>query len=121
PANICFLRAGGAQLNALLQGQQPPPPDPTLNLLGQVLNVGGLVIIIIVSVRYFVLCPYLIIDRNYGALDAIKANGTLTQGHFFGWLGLVLLFGLIAAAGAPHCLCRLLFSRTFSICLRATR
>jgi uncharacterized membrane protein len=118
PANIClFLAGSSAQLNALLQGQQPPPPDPTLNLLGQVLNLGGLVIIIIVSIRFFVLCPYLIIDRNYGALDAIKGNATLTQGHFFGWLGLSLLFGLIAGAGALACCVGLIFTVPLYYCL----
>jgi hypothetical protein len=118
PASIClFLAGSGAQLNALLQGQPPPPLNPILNLIGQVLNFGGLVIIIIVSVRYLALCPYMIIDRNYGALDAIKANAALTQGHFFGWLGVLLLFGLIGGAGLLACCVGFIFTVPLCYCL----
>ena len=120
PGTICLYLAGSggnAQFQALLQGKQPPPPDPTLNLLGSVLNLGGLAIIILVSIRYFLLGPYLIIDRNYGAIDAMKANASLTQGHFFGWLGLSLLFGLIAGAGALACCVGLVFTIPLYFCL----
>jgi hypothetical protein len=118
PANICFYLAGSTdQIEAMLQGKPPPAPDPTLNLLGQLFNLGGLAIILIVSVRYFVLCPYFIIDRNYGALDAIKANAALTRGHFFGWLGIALLFGLIGAAGAVVCCIGILFTIPLYYCL----
>jgi predicted Zn finger-like uncharacterized protein len=118
PANICLLLAGGGnQLKYVLQGQQPPPPDPTLTLLGQLLNLAAVVVIVIITVRYFLLCGYLIVDRNYSAIDAIKAHATLTQGHFFGWLGLALLFGLIGAAGALVCCVGLLFTIPLYFCL----
>lgn len=106
PANICSFLAGGSPINYLLQGdfsKPPPQPQPVLNLLAQFLNLAGVVILLFITVRYFALSPYLIIDRNHGAIDAIKANAVLTQGHFFGWLGLILLFGLIAGAGFLVC------------------
>jgi uncharacterized membrane protein len=81
------------------------------------LNFAGFVILLIVSMRYFVLCPYLIIDRNYGALGAIKANVTMTRGHIFGWLGLSLLFGLIAVAGVFACCVGMIFTVPFSVFL----
>jgi hypothetical protein len=59
----------------------------------------------------------LIIDRKLGALDAIKANATLTQGHFFGWLGIALLFGLILAAGVVACCIGILFTIPLYYCL----
>jgi predicted Zn finger-like uncharacterized protein len=118
PANICLLLAGsGNPLFYMLKGQRPPPPDPTLSLLGQLLNLVGVVILIIVSIRFFVMCPYLIIDRKCGAIDAIKANATLTKGHFFGWLGLSLLFGLIAGAGVLACCVGIFFTVPLCYCL----
>jgi hypothetical protein len=117
PAAICALLAGGPQFIALLRGEAPPPPNPILNLLSQMLYFGGVVVVIIISVRFFVLGPYLIIDRNYDAIGAIKANTKLVQGHFFGWLGVSLLFGLIAAAGVLACCVGAVFTVPLFFCL----
>ena len=77
PGNIfLFLAGGGPQLSALLQGVRPPPPDPMLNLLGQMLNFAGVVIVLIVSIRFFVLCPYLIISTATTATASTRSRPT---------------------------------------------
>jgi hypothetical protein len=53
-----------------------------------------------VGVRLAFFGPYLIIDRNFGPVEAIQESWDLTTGHFWGLFGVVLLLAVINFGGA---------------------
>ncbi len=52
-----------------------------------------------VSVRIGFFGPYLIIDRDFGPVEAIKESWDLTTGHFWGLFGVALVLALMQAGG----------------------
>src|SRR5262249_51734677 len=82
-------------------------------LAGAVIAMGVLVAIYLL-VRAALFCTALIIDRNCGPVEAIQGSWRLTEGHFWGWLGVGLLLGLINMAGALLCGFGLLFTLPFT-------
>jgi membrane-anchored glycerophosphoryl diester phosphodiesterase (GDPDase) len=64
---------------------------------------------IYVGVRIGFFGPYLIIDRDFGPLEAIQESWDLTTGHFWGLLGVTLLLGLMASAAYAAAVVPLLF------------
>jgi len=75
----------------------------------------GLLLAIFLLVRVGMFGELLIFDRGYGAIDAIKGNWELTEGHFCILFAFMLLLGLINLAGALLCCVGLLFSFPFTI------
>jgi hypothetical protein len=71
------------------------PANPALAQLGQLTQLVGSLAMLVLYVVYFLHCGYLIVDRRCGALEAIRGNQQIVRGHFWGWLGITLLFGLI--------------------------
>jgi len=123
PAELLNLAAGVnqiQQIQQIMEGADPArlqPVDPLLSLGASLLSLIGLAIFLTIHVRYFTLCNYLIVDRGCGAMEAIHGQRALNEGHFFGWLGVVLLFGLIGGVGVLGCCVGLLFSVPYSLLL----
>ena len=89
--------------------------DQNLRMLGQLVNLAGVVVSIFFQVRLFLFAPIIVFDRNLTAMDAIKANWELTRGHFWGLFGVSLLLGLINLGGAIACLIGLLFAIPYTM------
>jgi len=70
---------------------------------------------IYVVTRATCFCMPLIIDRNCGALEAMKASWELSRGHFWGLFGTHLVLGIIAGAGILLCFVGVLFTVPFAI------
>jgi hypothetical protein len=79
-----------------------------------VLIVGYLAAIYLM-IRTTMFAIPLIVDRNCGPIEAIKGSWRLTEGHFWGWLGVSILMGLINIGGALLCCVGLLFSWPFTV------
>jgi hypothetical protein len=81
---------------------------------GMTLVVGGAALAVLlaayVSVRTSFFALPLIIDRGFGATEAIAGSWTLSRGHFWGLFGVVLLLGLINLGGLLLCFVGLLFT-----------
>ncbi len=81
-------------------------------IVGLVRNVSELIVFglaalcifgpvaIYVSIRLGFFGPYLIIDRDFGPVEAIQESWDLTTGHFWGLFGVVLLLAAINLGGA---------------------
>lgn len=80
------------------------------------LIAGGLVFLYL-AVRAFTFAIPLIIDRNCSATDALAGSWRLTEGHFFGWLGIGILQGLIGLAGLAMCIVGVLLTQPLAILL----
>jgi hypothetical protein len=69
--------------------------------------LGGVIVALLATVyfvtRLFYLSLPLILDRDFGVMDAIKGSWKLSEGHFWGLFGMGLLLGLIGVSGV--CLC----------------
>lgn len=55
----------------------------------------GAVTAVYVYVRMTLFAVPLIVDRRCGATDALSGSWKMTEGHFFGWLGVMMLLGAI--------------------------
>jgi hypothetical protein len=62
-----------------------------------------------VGVRIGFFGPYLIIDRDFGPVEAIQESWDLTTGHFWGLLGVTLLLSAMASAAYALAVVPLLF------------
>jgi hypothetical protein len=91
---------------------QPPGPEILLVLLaGMALSI---VPVTYFQVRYF-WTYFLIIDRNYGAVESLKGSWQLTRNRF--WITFVfhLFMQLINSVGASACYVGMLFSAPLTI------
>jgi len=89
-------------------------PDPALTFLASLLSLLGNLVILVLTIRYFLFCPYLIVDRGCSATEAIRANLVLVRGHFWGWLGASIVVGIVGAIGVLACGVGLLFTIPYS-------
>jgi uncharacterized membrane protein len=105
-ANATFQPVGGPK------GPTTTPPTTsgqpgTMEVLVMLVGLGmillGIVPALYISVRAFLFNPWLIIDRGCGPIEAIKGSWELTRGHFWGWLGVSIVLGLILLVGALPC------------------
>jgi hypothetical protein len=113
PATFINFALVGVQISRAMEydpTKGPPPSaqssDPLLaflSLLYYALLFIGLIVGMVIYIRFFLLCNWLIVDRNCSAIDAIRGQMTISKGHFWGWLGIGLLFGLIGGAGYMAC------------------
>jgi uncharacterized membrane protein len=94
--SLCFLAGGPADFNDLYDGY----PYFLDMLLGQILYglivLGGLILLIVPGIIWglkYQFFPYLIIDKDMNAIDAIKGSGRMTMGE----KGHLFLFWLAAA------------------------
>lgn len=65
--------------------------------------------VMFVSVRLY-LFPYVLVDRDCGAIDSIRASFEITRGHVVELLAVALLSGLIGISGVLACGVGLLFT-----------
>jgi hypothetical protein len=63
-----------------------------------------------VLLRLAVYSWHLILDKNFGALEAMWGSWTMSRGHFWSLFGITLLMMLINLAGALTCYVGLLFT-----------
>jgi len=63
-----------------------------------------------VSIRIGFFGQYLILDRDFGPVEAMQESWDLTTGHFWGLLGVAAVLGLIGTAGYLACGIGLLFA-----------
>lgn len=78
------------------------PPIALLIALG-ITGLLGFCVFMYFYTRCFLFNIYLIIDRGCGPIEAIQGTWTLTRGHFWGWLGVSIVLGLVAFAGFLAC------------------
>lgn len=81
----------------------PAGPDFTLLIVAGLLYVLAAVPCLCVYVRLFLFTPWLIVDRGCGPIEAIKGNWALTEGHFWGWLGVTFLLWLAFIISLAPC------------------
>jgi hypothetical protein len=96
--------------------------DATLPMIIMVIALGlrlaGIGVFFVLWSRFLMLTPYLVVDRGVASpIDAIKGNMALNTGHFWPWLGLLVLFVVIGAAGAIGCGIGIFFTLPISLIL----
>jgi hypothetical protein len=89
--------------------------DPNLIFGAAGVMLLALPVIIFVSVRLLMFGQQLILDRRYGAVDALKGNWELTDGHFGMLFVVELVLGLIMVAGILACFIGYLFALPFTV------
>jgi uncharacterized membrane protein len=83
---------------ALIRQARPAVAIPLV-----ILAIVALLVMIYLSVRFFYFGMPLIVDRELGPFDAMKGNWKLTEGHFWGWLGVAIVLVLVYLAGIVAC------------------
>jgi uncharacterized membrane protein len=91
-------------------------PHPYWSYLAATLLVGlaillGLVLLIVPGIIFglmFMFTSFIVIDRGFGPIDAMKESKRITSGHKWPLLGFILLLALINLAGAAVLLVGLL-------------
>lgn len=78
------------------------PPELIVAVVGSIGLLGGCVLIFIITRATF-FANQLILDRNYGPIEAMQASWHLSRGHFWGLFGVNLLLGIIMAGGFMLC------------------
>jgi hypothetical protein len=119
PAEIVTLLSGSHPMHVareLIKGN-PPTSDAKLDLLANLLQLAGWIVYGLIFVRYFVVAQFLIVDRDYGGFEAIRGSAAIVTGHYWGWLGVLLLFLLIEWLGLLACCVGTLFTQPYSILL----
>jgi hypothetical protein len=84
--------------------------SPGLLVLGIVVAIVNAAADIYILVRMSCFNVPLIIDRNYGPIEAIQGSWTVSRGHFWGLFGCYLLFSIIGGLGALACGIGVLFT-----------
>lgn len=101
PAYLLFYV--GFVLSIAVQGNEPNPAA-ALGVMAMfvVFYIVMVILIILVSIGFMFSYP-LIVDRQLGAVDAIKWSFRAAMANFWGLLGMSLLTGLLACAGVLLC------------------
>lgn len=110
---VCAAPAGVAI--ALTRGE-PSGPAVAVIIACVILGVVGM---IFVSVRLY-LFPYVLVDRDCGAVDSVRASFEISRGHALELFGVGLLSGLIGISGILACGVGLLFTYPLSLLIAAT-
>lgn len=89
-----------------------------VNLLYGLITTVGLILLIVPGLIWalkYMFFPFLIVDKNLNPMEAIKASGRLTKGHYWQLLLLVLSMGLLNTLGALLIFVGLLFTIPISM------
>jgi hypothetical protein len=109
PCVVPFLVMMIALMVARAPGMRGGGAEAVLFVMIPLLLVGvGAAIYVSVRVSFF--SQMLIIDRNYGPIEAIKGSWRLTRGHFWSLFGVAFLLGLINLGGLVACFIGVLFT-----------
>jgi uncharacterized membrane protein len=88
------------------------------SILYGLIVLGGLILLIVPGIywgtKYFFFV-YLIVDKDMGIMESIRASGELTQGHKWSLFLLWIVLGLINTLGAVICLVGLLVTIPLSL------
>jgi hypothetical protein len=86
-------------------------------LYGLIITVGLILLIIpgLIWALKYLFFSFLIVDKNLNPVEAIKASGRLTKGHFWQLLLLVFSMGLLNTLGALLAFVGLLFTIPISM------
>jgi hypothetical protein len=84
----------------------PPGPEILVVIPGYLVSIPAMTFF---QVRFLYAIP-LIIDRNFGAMEALRGSWKLTQGHFWMTFLVWFLLQLINQAGAAACYIGMLFT-----------
>jgi hypothetical protein len=84
----------------VLIGLMHNPPMMPLVWIGVGLSVLFVPVWAYVMVRISFFGPYLILDRDFGPVEAVAESWDLTTGHFWGLLGVAVLLAAILVGGA---------------------
>jgi hypothetical protein len=121
PAEIVTLFSGSHPMyvaSELIKGNPPlVASDDKLDLLANLLQLAGWILYGLIFVRYFVLAQFLVVDRDYGGIEAIRGSAAIVTGHYWNWVGLSLLFLLIEWSGLLACCVGTLFTQPYAILL----
>jgi hypothetical protein len=101
-----YLIAYIAFLVVPLQGGGPPGPEALLILPALLLTICG---VCFFQIRYM-WAIFLVVDRNFGPIQALRGSWKLTQGQFWMTFVVWLLLQLINSAGLMACLVGMLFT-----------
>src|SRR5262249_55255037 len=71
-------------------------PNPALIVLAVTGMVVCVCAAIYLSIRLSLFANALIVDRNCNSIEALQGSWRLTAGHFWGWLGVMILIGLMS-------------------------
>jgi hypothetical protein len=109
PGLIAVIAAAPPPLANQAPDEALPQTDPLFGaaLIFLFLNLLGAAY---VSLRCCIFSMPLILNRGCGPVQAIRGSWTLSKGHFWGLLGVVLLLALINFGGALLCGVGLLFT-----------
>jgi hypothetical protein len=120
PAEALNLAAGNHPTNELLDlfsgraGRNPAQADAALTALAGLCQIMGSLVVMVVTIRHFLFCQCLIVDRGCSATEAIHGSTALARGHFWGWLGTMIVVGFIGGIGVLACGFGLLFTIPYS-------
>lgn len=85
-------------------------PDPAAVAIFIGLTLVSMVITAFVATRIATFATFLIIDRDFGAVEALKGSWVLTQNHFWALFGINLVLALINVGGVLACCIGVLFT-----------
>ncbi len=94
-----------------------------LYLLLMLIIVAGLIVFIvpgIIFIAWFILAPYIMVDKNTGIIDSLKQSKELSKGYFgaiWSVLLVTLLFALPAAIGSIGVLTSIVLTFMYSVAL----
>jgi hypothetical protein len=111
---LCRLPGVLMSLSRILILMNMDDPNPViLTLVGglaMLLQLVGFLGFFCLWARFLMVTPFLVMEHGLAPIDAIKRNIALNTGHFWSWLGLLLLYVLIGGAGVLACGVGLLFT-----------
>jgi hypothetical protein len=96
-----------------LAAQYSPGASLVVLVIGAIITA---VVIAIVAVRLY-LYPFVIVDRDAGAMESLRTSYALTRGHVIELIGLAIIASLIAMAGFLAFFIGALFTDPFSVFL----
>jgi len=110
PGQIAQLTGSYLQQKALAAGAFGNQPEV---LVCQLVAMLWWIAFGVLWVKLLYFSYQLVFDRGYGTMQAMSVNWKMSNGHFWGLVGMGLLLGLINAGGAMACCVGLLFSMPF--------
>jgi hypothetical protein len=109
-----YFAAYGYVVYTTVQAGPGAPPGPEILLVLMAGMALSIVPVTYFQVRYF-WAMFLIIDRNYGAVEALRGSWKLTRNRFWITFAVLLFMQLINSVGASACYVGMLFSLPLTI------